>query len=135
MTTQKTPTETFAQAVAEALATARTTLEALHLEQRVEELSVGAERAAKRAVEQAGELAHARRDQVLALLDKGEAAIGARTEGRYAAQLGTVRAHLLTGLDKLATKRPHADADADAGVAAPPSPQDAPHTPRDETAA
>jgi hypothetical protein len=133
MTTQKTPTETFAQAVAEALTTARSTLEALHLEQRVEELSVSAERAAKRAVEQAGELAHTRRDQVLTLLDKAEAAIGTRTEGRYAAQLGTVRQHLLTGLDKLATKRPGADADA--GAAAQSSPQDAPHTPRDETAA
>ncbi len=129
---------------ADALAALQTKVESLHLEQRVDELTVATERAIKRAVEQAGALAHDKRGQVVSLLDRAEAAVEDRTEGRYAAQVTKVRAQLLAGVDKLAAQRPGAaetatgqsatdrPADPASAPAAGPSPQDAP---RDDTAA
>ncbi len=86
--------------------TLKAKLDELDLDRRLDELTVATEKAVKRAVEQAGELAHDNRDKVSALLDKAGAALDQRTEGRYAAQFGKVREQVVVGVDKLAAKRP-----------------------------
>lgn len=131
MSAPKTSSTSFADTVA----TLQAKVDSLHLEQRVDELTVATERAIRRAVEQAGELAHDRRDQVVTLLDRAGAAVDQRTEGRYAAQLTRVRSQLLAGVDKLAAKRASATSSATAG-AAPAQPYDGPQdAPRGDSAA
>ncbi len=88
--------------------TLKTKLDELELERRIDELTVATEKAVKRAIEHAGELAHDNRDKVATLLDKAGTAIDQRTEGKYHDTVGKVRAQVVTGVDKLATKRPAA---------------------------
>lgn len=109
MSTTKT-TPNLTDTARQAAETLKTTVDSLHLQDRVEEFGVAAERAAKRALEEAGHLAHTKREQVVGLLDKAEAALDRRTEGRYAAQAAKVRTQLLAGVDKLAAQRPTATA-------------------------
>ena len=86
--------------------TLKTKLDELKLERRIDELTVATEKVVKRAIEHAGELAHDNRDKVATLLDKAGTAIDQRTEGKYHDTVGKVRAQVVTGVDKLATKRP-----------------------------
>ncbi len=86
--------------------TLKTKLDELKLERRIDELTVATEKVVKRALEHAGELAHDNRDKVATLLDKAGTAIDQRTEGKYHDTVGKVRAQVVTGVDKLATKRP-----------------------------
>ena len=94
--------------------TLKTKLDELKLERRIDELTVATEKVVKRAIEHAGELAHDNRDKVATLLDKAGAAIDEKTDGKYRDQFDKVRAQVVTGVDKLAAKRPAAAAaDAD----------------------
>ncbi|MBK8470573.1 MAG: antitoxin [Candidatus Phosphoribacter sp.] len=104
--------------------TLKSKLDDLDLDRRVDELTVVAEKAVKRAVGHVGELAHDNRERVAGLLDKAGSAIDERTDGKYATQVDKVRTQVVAGVDKLATKRPasgndFSDAPAD-------TPQDAP---------
>ena len=116
--------------------TLKTKLDEFEIERRLDELTVATEKAVKRAIEHAGELAHDNRDKVATLLDKAGSAIDQRTEGKYHDTVGKVRAQVVTGVDKLAAKRPATHhtpfetdapaADAWAAEAPATAPQDAP---------
>ena len=86
--------------------TLKTKLDEFELERRIDELTVATEKVVKRAIEQAGDLAHDNRDKVTTLLDKAGSAIDQRTDGKYHDTVGKVRAQVVSGVDKLATKRP-----------------------------
>jgi len=94
--------------------TLKTKLDELDLDRRLDELTRATEVAVKKAVAHAGDLAHDNRDKVATLLDKAGAAIDEKTDGKYRDQFDKVRAQVVTGVDKLAAKRPAAAAaDAD----------------------
>ena len=86
--------------------TLKSKLDEFELERRIDELTVATEKAVKRAIEHAGDLAHDNRDKVTTLLDKAGSAIDERTDGKYHETVGKVRAQVVSGVDKLATKRP-----------------------------
>ena len=99
--------------------TLKTKLDEFEIERRLDELTVATEKAVKRAIEHAGELAHDNRDRVAHLLDKAGTAIDQRTEGKYHDTVGKVAPQVVSGVDKLATKRPGADHDSFDSAAAP----------------
>ncbi len=86
--------------------TLKSKLDEFELERRLDELTVATEKAVKRAIEHAGDLAHDNRDKVATLLDKAGSAIDDSTDGKYHETVGKVRAQVVSGVDKLATKRP-----------------------------
>ncbi len=120
--------------------TLKAKLDEFQVERRIDELTVATEKAVKRAIEHAGELAHDNRDKVATLLDKAGTAIDQRTEGKYHDTVGKVRAQVVSGVDKLATKRPtthhtpfetaesESTAAPEASAAHASTPQDAPTT-------
>ncbi|MEI2827991.1 MAG: antitoxin [Dermatophilaceae bacterium] len=89
-------------------------LDELDLDRRLDELTRATEVAVKKAVAHAGDLAHDNREKVATLLDKAGAVIDEKTDGKYRDQFDKVRTQVVTGVDKLAAKRPAAAAaDAD----------------------
>lgn len=65
------------------------------------------------AVTKAGTLAHDRRDDVVGWLDKASETVNSKTEGKYADKVTKLRDVLLSGLDKVAEKRPGPDVSKD----------------------
>ncbi|MBK8867472.1 MAG: antitoxin [Dermatophilaceae bacterium] len=111
--------------------TLKAKLDELDLDRRLDEFTRASEVAVKKAVAQAGDLAHDNRDKVTSLLDKAGALLDEKTDGKYQQQFDKVRAQVVTGVDKLAGKRPGAAEEADdharatdEGMAEPP--QDSP---------
>ncbi len=74
----------------------------LDLEEKAEQLTEAATKAAKQAKETAAKLADENRDKVGAALDRAEAAIDKRTEGKYAEQVAKAKGKVVKGVDKLA---------------------------------
>ena len=88
--------------------TLKAKLDELDLDRRLDEFTRASEVAVKKAVAQAGDLAHDNRDKVTSLLDKAGALLDEKTDGKYQQQFDKVRAQVVTGVDKLAGKRPGA---------------------------
>ncbi len=95
--------------------------EELDLDEKADQLSDAAVKAAKQAKATAARLADENRDKVGAALDRAEAAIDKRTEGKYADKVAKAKEQVVKGVDKLAEHH------ARPGDGEPP--QDAPPTP------
>ncbi len=105
--------------------TLKAKLDELDLDRRLDQLTGATEKAVKRGVERAGELAHDNREKVASFVDKAATTIDSKTEGKYADTVDKVRSQVVIGVDKLAAKRPVQDA---AGTETEPAgtPQDTP---------
>ncbi len=79
------------------------------LDRRLNEASVQAEQALKRALDTAAEYADEHRDDIERLLTRVTTTIDERTEGKYADKVTKVRAQLDRGVEKLAERRPSDD--------------------------
>jgi hypothetical protein len=84
-------------------------IDELDLDRRLNEASVQAEQALKRALDAAAEYADEHRDDIDRLLTRVSTSIDERTEGKYADQVTKVRAQLDRGVEKLAERRPSDD--------------------------
>lgn len=84
-------------------------IEDLDLDRRLNEATVQAEHALKRALDSAAEYAHDHRDDVDRLLTRVSSSIDERTEGKYADKVTKVREQLDRGVEKLAERRPSDD--------------------------
>lgn len=80
-----------------------------HLTKLVDE----AEKFVGTAAEKAGGVAHDKREDVEAFLDKATARINEKTKGQYSDKVATLRETILRNVDKLADKRPDADTASD----------------------
>ncbi len=76
--------------------------EELDLEEKAEQLSEAAAKAARQAKEKAAKLADENRDKVGSALDKAGAAIDERTDGKYADKVAKAKQQVTKGVDKLA---------------------------------
>ena len=81
----------------------------LDLDRRLNEASVQAEQALKRALDAAAEYAHEHRDDFDRLLTRVSTSIDERTEGKYADKVTRVREQLDRGVERLAERRPPDD--------------------------
>jgi len=79
------------------------------LDRRLNEASVQAEQAVKRALGTAAEYADEHRDDIDRLLDRVTTSIDERTDGKYADKVTKVREQLDRGVEKLAERRPADD--------------------------
>ena len=84
----------------------RRRIEELDLERRLAIASEQGRQAMHRAVESAGSYAHQHRTDIAAILDKAGGAVDRRTDGKYAARVGTLKAQLNRGVARLADRRP-----------------------------
>lgn len=82
--------------------------EKLDLQQKADDLTKAANKAAHAATEKAGEVAHQQRHKVEEVLDKAGKAVNEKTEGKYADKVATVKDTVTKGVDKLAEHRPGA---------------------------
>ncbi|WP_162599760.1 hypothetical protein [Nocardioides solisilvae] len=81
-------------------------IDELEVERRLKELADGADKTVNETVEKAGALAHERRGEVEGWIAHASEAVNTKTKGQYADKVDKVRTGLLSGLDKLAAKRP-----------------------------
>ena len=79
------------------------------LDRRLNEASIQAEQALRRALETAAEYADDHRDDIDRLLTRVSTTIDERTDGKYADKVTKVRAQLDRGVEKLAERRPADD--------------------------
>jgi DNA integrity scanning protein DisA with diadenylate cyclase activity len=84
--------------------------EKLDLQQKADELTKAANKAAHAATEKAGEVAHQQRHKVEEVLEKAGKAVNEKTEGKYADKVATVKDTVAKGVEKLAEHRPGAAA-------------------------
>ena len=66
----------------------------------------GGEKLVNGTVQRAGGLAHERRSDVEALMQKAGGTVNEKTDGKYADRVAKVRDLLLAGVDKVAERRP-----------------------------
>ena len=85
--------------------TLKAKLDELDLDRRLNELVEQTERSFQTALTQAGDYVHERRDDIDKMLDKATEAVNTKTQGKYADQVTNVRAHVSSGVDKIADKR------------------------------
>ena len=79
------------------------------LDRRLNEASIQAEQALKRALDTAAEYAGEHRDDIDRLLTRVTTSIDERTEGKYADKVTKVREQLDRGVELLAERRPPDD--------------------------
>jgi hypothetical protein len=84
-------------------------IDELDLDRRLNEASVQAEQALRRALDTAAEYAREHRDDVDRLLTRVSTTIDERTDGKYADKVTKVREQLDRGVERLAERRPSGD--------------------------